>query len=171
MYSKNIKKLRNSWKRSDIKKIFKKILLKTPIYDFYLSKNDLSEILVTPYDPWPGDASIGEKILVGDFNFSTRKKDLISQKVLWELSNSKDFWKDEVHTFSWLRHLKARSGPLARKHARKLIKDWLLKNNKWDENTWRLDILARRISSWTTNMSFLLAEKDEEFSFNLKKSL
>ena len=154
-----------------LKKIFKKILLKTPVYDFYLSKNDLSEILVTPYDPWPGDASIGEKILVGDFNFSTRKKDLTSQKVLWELSNSKDFWKDEVHTFSWLRHLKARSGPLARKHARKLIKDWLLKNNKWDENTWRLDILARRISAWTTNMSFLLAEKDEEFSFNLKKNL
>ena len=154
-----------------LKRIFKKILLKTPVYDFYLSKNDLSEILITPHDPWPGDASIGEKILVGDFNFSTRKKDLISQKVLWKLNNSKDFWKDEVHTFSWLRHLKARSGPLARKHARKLIKDWLLKNNKWDDNTWRLDILARRISSWTTNMSFLLAEKDEEFSFNLKQNL
>ena len=46
MYSKNIKKLRNSWKRSDIKKIFKKILLKTLVYDFYLSKNDLSEILI-----------------------------------------------------------------------------------------------------------------------------
>ena len=75
MYSKNIKKLRNSWKRSDIKKkIFKKILLKTIVYDFSLSKNDLSEILITPHDPWPGDASIGEKILVGDFNFSTRKK-------------------------------------------------------------------------------------------------
>ena len=59
--------------------------------------------------------------------FLNKKKDLTSQKVLWELNNSKDFWKDEVHTFSWLRHLKARSGPLARKHARKLIKDWLNK--------------------------------------------
>ena len=40
------------------------------------------------------------------------------------------------------------------------------------KKTWRLDIIARRISSWTTNMSFLfLAEKDEEFSLLLKENL
>ena len=49
-----------------LKKIFKRIFLKTPIYDFYLTKNDLSEILITPHDPWPGDSSIGEKILQGE---------------------------------------------------------------------------------------------------------
>ena len=66
-----------------LKKIFKKTLLKTPVYDFYLSKNDLSEILITPHDPWPGDSSIGEKILVGDFNFSKRKKRLnISKNIM-----------------------------------------------------------------------------------------
>ncbi len=154
-----------------IKKIFKRTLLKTPVYDFYLSKNNFSEILITPHDPWPGDSAIGEKILLGDFNFSSQKKELKPQKILWQINNSKDFWKEEIHTFSWLRHLKARSGPLARKHARKLIIEWLNKNNKWNENTWRLDILARRVSSWTTNFSFLLAEKDEEFSFLLKKNL
>ena len=154
-----------------LKKLFKRILLKTPIYDFYLTKNDLSEILITPYDPWPGDSSIGEKILQGDFNFVSKKKELTSKKLLWQINNSKEFWNEEIHTFSWLRHLKARSGPLARKHARKLITDWLKKNNKWNEKTWRLDIIARRISSWTTNMSFLLAEKDEEFSLLLKENL
>ena len=50
-----------------------------------------------------------------------------------------------------------------------LLLDWLKKNNKWNEKTWKLDILARRISSWTTNISFLLAEKDEEFELLLKK--
>ena len=118
-----------------LKKIFKRIFLKTPIYDFYLTKNDLSEILITPHDPWPGDSSIGEKILQGDFNFASKKKELIPKKLLWQINNSKDFWNEEIHTFSWLRHLKARSGPLARKHARKLITDWLKKNNKWNEKT------------------------------------
>ena len=89
-----------------LKKLFKRILLKTPIYDFYLKKNDLSEILITPYDPWPGDSSIGEKILQGDFNFLSKKKELTSKKLLWQINNSKEFWNEEIHTFSWLRHLK-----------------------------------------------------------------
>lgn len=154
-----------------IKKFFKRILLKTSIYDFYLSKNNQTKILITPHDPWPGDPAIGESIFQGDFNLSSKNKEILSQKLLWKISNNKDFWKEEIHTFSWLRHLKARSGPLARKHARKLILDWLQKNSKWNENTWRLDILARRISSWTTNISFLLAEQDEEFASILKLNL
>ncbi len=154
-----------------LKKFFKRILLKTSIYDFYLSKNNSTKILITPHDPWPGDPSIGESIFQGDFNLSSKKKEVLSQKLLWKINNNKDFWKEEIHTFSWLRHLKARSGSLARKHARKLILDWLEKNSKWNENTWQLDILARRVSSWTTNIGFLLAEQDEEFASILKLNL
>ena len=74
-----------------LKKLFKRILLKTPIYDFYLTKNDLSEILITPYDPWPGDASIGEKILQGDFNFVSKKKELTSKNYYGKLIIAKNF--------------------------------------------------------------------------------
>ena len=49
-----------------------------------------------------------------------------------------------------------------------LILEWLTKNSRWNESTWKLDILARRITAWTTNLSFLLAEKDEEFADILK---
>ena len=91
--------------------------------------------------------------------------------MLWKINNNRDFWQEEIHSFSWLRHLKARSGPLARKHARILILNWLKKNSKWNETAWKLDILARRITSWTTNISFLLAEKDEEFASVLYLSL
>jgi len=154
-----------------IKKLFRRILLNNSIYDFYLSKNNQAKVLVTPQDPWPGDASIGEIIFQGDFNLSNKNKEILSQKLLWKINSNRDFWIEEIHTFSWLRHLKARSGPLARKHARKLIIEWLTKNSRWNERTWKLDILARRISAWTTNLSFLLAEKDEEFANILKSNL
>jgi len=153
------------------KRFFKRILFSTAIYDFFLSRNDLSDILITPDDPWPGDSVIGESIFQGDFNLSSKQKELESQKLLWKINNNSEFWIEEIHTFSWLRHLKAKSGALARKHARKLIIDWLKKNSKWNESTWQLDILARRISSWTTNIGFLLAEKDEVFALALKKNL
>ena len=120
-----------------IKNFFKGILLKTSIYDLYLSKNNSTKILVTPNDPWPGDASIGDGIFQGDFNLSSTNRELLSQKLLWKINNNKEFWMEEIHTFSWLRHLKARSGPLARKHARKLILDWLKKNSKWNEEGYR----------------------------------
>ena len=55
-----------------IKKFFKRILLKTSIYDFYLSKNNQTKILITPHDPWPGDPAIGESIFQGDFNISSK---------------------------------------------------------------------------------------------------
>ena len=45
------------------------------------------------------------------------------------------------------------------------------KNSKWNENTWKLDVLARRITAWTTNIGFLLAEQDEEFASILKSNL
>ncbi len=154
-----------------IKKILKRIFLKNSIYNFYLTKSTPVNILITPNDPWPGDPSIGKNISQGDFSFSTKNKELISQKLLWKINNNRDFWQEEIHSFSWLRHLKARSGPLARKHARILILNWLKKNSKWNETAWKLDILARRITSWTTNISFLLAEKDEEFASVLYLSL
>ena len=59
--------------------------------------------------------------------FSNNKKEIVAQKLIWQVNNNKEFRKEEIHSFSWLRHLKARSGPLARKQARKLIKDWLKK--------------------------------------------
>ena len=117
-YNYNIRNLRNSWRISENKNFFKGILLKTAIYDLYISKNN-SKILVTPNDPWPGDASIGDGIFQGDFNLSSTNRELLSQKLLWKINNNKEFWIEEIHTFSWLRHLKARSGPLAREACEK----------------------------------------------------
>ena len=75
-----------------IKKLFRRILLNNSIYDFYLSKNNQEKILITPQDPWPGDASIGESIFQGDFNLSNKKKEILSQKLLWKINSNKDFW-------------------------------------------------------------------------------
>ena len=57
-YHNNIRNLRNSWRISENKKFLNRILLKTAIYDLYLSKNNSTKILVTPNDPWPGDVSL-----------------------------------------------------------------------------------------------------------------
>ena len=48
------------------------------------------KILITPQDPWPGDASIGESIFQGDFNLSNKKKEILYElrQILWAFRKS-----------------------------------------------------------------------------------
>ena len=153
-----------------LRKLVRNLLFRTRLYDYYLSKVSLKEITNVLNDPWPGDPSLGDKIFQGNYDLAG-KKIFSPKKSIWLIKEKNFYWQNEMHSFSWLRHLKAKSGSLARKHARYLILDWIRNYGKWEEKTWELDILSRRISSWITNLGFLLAEKDDEFSNRIRKSL
>ena len=144
-------------------RVVKNIFFKTKLYDYYLSKNSIEEISFTPKDIWPGDPILGDQIVQGYYNLAN-KKIYSPEETLWQISNTNKFWQSEAHSFSWLRHLKARSGLLARKHARLLILDWLKLYKNYNNKTWELEVLSRRVSAWITNFDFLLAEKDKKFS-------
>ncbi len=147
-----------------------RIVLRSSFYSFYLSKGKIDNIKFTPPDPWTGDPNIGEAIFQGRYNFGGQKYHAPDDPV-WYPRGMFDEWLADMHSFSWLRHLKAKSGSLARKHARGIINNWLIKNNSWQDYSWRADILARRISAWLSNAGFLFAEQDEEFSYKFRKSL
>ena len=153
-----------------ISRITKNIFFKTKLYDYYLSKNNIEKISFTPKDIWPGDPVLGDQLVQGYYNLAN-KKIYSPEETLWQISNTSTFWQNEAHSFSWLRHLKARSGSLARKHARYLILDWLKLYANYNYKTWELEVLSRRVSAWVINFDFLLAEKDNNFSDILLKNL
>ena len=147
----------------NIKKALINFFLSSIFYNYLINRNQLREISFTPPDPWPGDPVLGEKFFQGHYNLAGKK--VFSPKdPVWKVPEKDINWQSEMNSFFWLRHLKARSGSLARRHARYLIINWIEINNKWNETSWQIDILDRRVSSWITNISFLLAEKDEDFS-------
>ncbi len=148
----------------------KNFFLSTNLYNYYLLKTNIKEISFTPKDVWPGDPVLGDQIVQGHYNLANEKI-YSPERTLWQVSKDSKYWIKEVHSFSWLRHLKARSGSLARKHARYLILEWLKLNKNWNIQTWDLEVLARRISAWVTNYDFLLAEEDELFSKILLENL
>ena len=153
-----------------IRKLFIKFILSSSIYNYLINRNELKEISFTPPDSWPGDPYLGENFFHGHYNLAG-KKVFSPKESIWKVLEKDTNWQNEMNSFSWLRHLKARSGSLARKHARLLIINWLEFNNKWNEESWQLDILARRVSAWISNIGFLFADKDEAFSIKLRKSL
>ena len=153
-----------------LRKLTRKLFFRSRAYDFYLSKANIKDINYVPLDPWPGDPSLGDSFFQGNYNLAG-KNVFSPRKPVWYIKEKNFYWQNEMHSFSWLRHLKAKSGSLSRKHARNLILDWIKNYGKWEEKTWELDVLSRRISSWITNLGFLLAEKDKEFSYIIRKSI
>ena len=151
-------------------RVVKNFFYKTKLYNLYLSKNSVKEISFTPKDSWPGDPVLGDQLVQGFYSLANTKI-YAPDEALWQVSNKNTYWLNEAHSFSWLRHLKARSGSLARKHARYLILEWLKLYENWDYTAWECEVLARRISAWVTNFDFLLAEKDEKFAKILLKNL
>ena len=153
-----------------LRKLAKHLIYGSRIYNYYLSQVNIVDINNIPIDPWPGDPFLGENILQGNFSLAGEKI-FSSEKLIWFAHRQNFYWQNEIHSFSWLRHLKAKSGSLARKHARYLILDWINKFGEWEEEVWEPDILSRRVTSWISNLNFLLAEKDKNFSDLIIKSL
>ena len=148
-----------------IPKVIKILFFNTKLYNYYLSKTNISEISFTPKDAWPGDPVLGDQLVQGYYNLANKK--IYSPDVtLWEISDANDFWLKEAHSFTWLRHLKARSGSLARKHARFLILEWLKLYENWNYKTWELEVLSRRVSAWVTNFDFLRIAYNEKKKYH-----
>ena len=103
-----------------IKRFFKKLFFSSNLYDFYLTKHKIQDVLFTPKDIWPGDPLLGDNLVQGHYDLGGNKV-YAPDEVLWKIIDPSNYWEKEIHSFSWLRHLKARSGPLARKHAKFLI--------------------------------------------------
>ena len=49
-----------------------------------------------------------------------------------------------------------------------IFEKWMKLRNRWDSFTWRIDIIAKRISFLMSNMSFFYNTADEDFQKNLQ---
>ena len=56
-----------------IYKIIKSLFFKSKLYNYYLLKNNIKEILFTPKDIWPGDPILGDKIVQGYYEIAGEK--------------------------------------------------------------------------------------------------
>jgi len=150
---------------------FNKILYNSSIYDLWLKSRQTETILHNIEDPWIGEANLADAIFQGRYNFAGEEINAPNTP-LWEPSGVGPWWLAEMHGFSWLRHFKARDGRAARQHARALIIHWIKNgNNKWNNTSWKIDIIGRRISSWIAYADMLQENADRKFIENFFKLL
>ena len=81
-------------------------------------------------------------------------------------------WLRELHSFGWLRHLRAADTPLARSNARAIVEDWLaLHRRPGGETVWDTDVTARRALSFLAQSPLILHDADHDLYRDFVRSL
>ncbi len=117
--------------------------------------------ICTPSDPWPGDADGGMALVNGSYRFIGVT--LEQPEPLWSPSGADQDWCRELHSFCWLRDLRAAAIDPARRHARELTEDWLVHHSGWSPLTWEPLVLSRRLAHWLGQYEFFASSADADF--------
>tara|TARA_B110000438_G_scaffold255998_1_gene263168 strand:+ start:1301 stop:2929 length:1629 start_codon:yes stop_codon:yes gene_type:complete len=90
----------------------------------------------------------------------------LSLNSIWNI-NSENFLEFEnLHNFLWLNTLDIKTSKIA---THNIIENWIENNNIFNQKTWKLDILSKRIISWLSNSNLTLEASNLSYrnKFNL----
>ena len=103
-----------------------------------------SALLVVPPNPWPGDATRGRTMLTNVVALAGET--IMVTGSAWN-SPAHEPWLAAMHSFEWLRDLRAVGGDAARRHARVLTSQWLDRKPKRGDLAWRADVMGAFVNS------------------------
>lgn len=131
------------------------------LYRFTLAGGKTPKHLaVMPADPWPGDIYAGRLLLDGKFMISNQ---VIPMTDLWMPEEADPTVLAELHSFAWLRDLRALGDNSARRLARQLIVNWIDRNQDWRLYPWQAVITGHRVANWIALYDFFCSSADESF--------
>ncbi|WP_367279161.1 heparinase II/III family protein [uncultured Roseibium sp.] len=129
-----------------------------------------SRLLLAPQDLRTADATNAADIYGGRFLFSGHLIETQGRSP-FELETAHEDWQRELHSFGWLRDLRAADSHIARQNARALVEDWIRYCGRWHPIGWEASVVTRRILSWLAHSPFILLDGDHEFYRGFVKSL
>lgn len=130
-------------------------------YEFRLKGRHPLQLLGSPDDPAPGNATLGSAIFGGDMLFEGESHAL-----------HEGFWKDirtkatpsffrYAHSFHWLQDLAQVGDQVkARDAAETMLGWWLDGGDTWSKRVWEAETLARRFINWGAHAPLILSSDD-----------
>lgn len=148
-----------------------KLAYKTSLYHWSLSGSIPDHIRVKPIDPWPGNSDGARFLCSGSLVIDDLQADLhtgwhVLRSIYqhgWRALESEDHWISFLHSFRWLRDLRALGGDLPRRTARTLMINWIKHYGRWEEKVWSSGVMGERIAMWTSLFDFFGESADDEF--------
>lgn len=118
-----------------------------------------------------GDAFTADEIYAGRFPLAGRVLMTEGASPFELVPPSLDFAR-ELHSFRWLRHLRAAGHELAFANGRALVGDWIRKCARGDHTVaWESEVVARRVIAWFSHAPVVLRNADTGFHRRFLKSL
>ena len=123
----------------------KNFYFKSNFYNRKISKNIPSKFI---YKPSPH--IINCLIL---YNKKKIKVDNFSLNSIWEVKSNNKIEFEKLHEFLWLNTLDIKTSKITTQN---IIENWIENNNTYNQETWRTDILGKRIIAWISNTNLTL---------------
>lgn len=135
-----------------------------------LTTSRSERLLIAPQDLRTADPTRATEMYAGRFAFAGKIVSCEGRSP-FDMPSPSDEHFDILHGFGWLRHLRAAEATLTRSIARILVQDWIESQNSWPSNSWRVDIVSRRILAWLSQAPLILHEADVGFYKQFIRSL
>jgi uncharacterized heparinase superfamily protein len=127
-------------------------------------------LLVAPTDLRSLDATIAADIVDGRFPLAGR---------LLECGRASPFTMElpsvvfaaELHSFSWLRHIRGYKTPEACAQARAIVNSWIKLHTKHEGIAWDAGVLSQRIIAWLSHSPIVLQDCENGFYRRFLRSL
>lgn len=133
-----------------------------PIGRLRLAGGNRSQLIIAPPDLRTADPTIAIEIYSGRFAFAGHVVEAGGRSP-FDIGPPSEDWLRALHSFGWLRHLRAADTPLARSNARSLVEDWLARHSRaGGEIVWDADVTARRALSFLAQSPLILHDADHD---------
>ncbi len=130
--------------------------------------------IFTPRELWDGDCEKGRWLVHGGV-FSYKGDQLELHNANWHPKEAAPVWIEHLHGFGWLNDLRALGGDQGRLAARAMVQNWMDAHPYYEPESWRTDILGRRIANLIAGYDFFGDSASdafqEQFFYNLIKQV
>jgi len=132
----------------------------TKLYSQRLKGRHPVQILGSPDDPAPGNATLGSAIFGGDMLHGSEQIK-ISETFWRDIKKTSPEFQRYAHSFHWLQDLaQTNDQKKARDAAETIIGWWLPIGESWDKEIWEAETLARRLINWLAHAPLILSSRD-----------
>lgn len=131
------------------------------LYDWSLRGETPDRLIVRPVDPWPGDAEKAKGLLQAA-GIEGRTGPMWYAD-WWSPVDADGIWVSHMHGFGWLRDLRTLGGALSREQGRVMIESWIDEYDHWNAQSWRDDLIGRRLAMWICHYDYFGANGNAEF--------
>lgn len=145
-------------------------LYRSRAYRWRFAPSGVDKLLLAPQDIRTSDPTIANDIYGGRFSLAGHMV-MVERGSPFQADTATPPWREALHGFAWLRHLRASNSVLARSQARALVDDWITSAGRWRADSWDPAVTARRVISWLSHSPLLLDGADRNYYRRFVRSL